>query len=226
MKVSEELVVHKAIKFKPRNPKLLEMEGWYETPRSPLYQMYQDSGSRIKFSSWLAKNGIDVGSKLGKQLMVASVTTKFKVTCRYHDILRCSSMYKNKYFTSCLNPDDKEANSNAPNRLRYLRFLPDVAMLYVPDKAGHIKSRAFFVLQPPNEYSIGRFVIHPWRFYGDDNLSNCFDLFATQHSLCIQSMPWHLDQTWRKPLELSHHPYPHNTVYFDTTFDYSGEQIR
>ena len=168
--------------FQPRVKELRAIEGWYRTPKSPLYEMYEASGCKLAFSKWLMKNGINPGDKTGKAI-ISSLSFSFKVTCQYKDINRCSSMYKKEYFNSCLRPG--ECNEDA--RAKYMRLIPNLAMMYVPDKAGHIASRAFFVLVDGK--------IFPFRFYGDHNLQLAFDTLAEKTGLPISDKPVCLSST-------------------------------
>lgn len=70
-----------------------------------------------------------------------SVTVrKYKFSCRFHDIQRCSTFnLKDEHFYSCYAED--RFNWHQPVlRCRY----PNWAILYTPDKHGNFMGRAFF----------------------------------------------------------------------------------
>lgn len=175
------------LKFMPRIPELQRIAGRYKTTPNVLVELHKASGSKLKFSSWLAKTGINPGSKIGKQICNSANPTEFVVSVKYNDILRCSTMYSKQYFDSCLKP----GGSNSLNRQFYCEYLDHLGILYVPDAAGHIKSRAFFFYikkedlpsvfpyTAPNEVKcdldLNSDYIIPLRFYGDAPLGRCFD---------------------------------------------------
>lgn len=205
----------RTVVFQPRMPELRKLEGWYKTGKTPLYTLWESSGTKLSFSKWLSRNGINTGDKLGKALL-NTAPFDFKVTCAYKDINRCSSMYSKKYFTSCLAPGD----CNEGAREKYNRLMPYLAMLYVPDKAGHIASRAFFALIDG--------VIYPFRFYGDHNLKLAFDTLSEQTGVPIEDKP-----VWKAITRITQRSaefelvdrYNKNReyVYIDTTCSYTGE---
>lgn len=227
--------------FKPRLPQLRKLEGAYQTEPAPLYVMYKNSGSKLKFSSWLGKNGIDAGTRIGKQLMISGPSINFRVTCRYKDILRCSKMHKKMYFDSCL----ADGKFNAGAKYGYCRDVVNLGMLYVPDQAGHVKSRAFFLYIPRDEvnelfddmflttremksewWSSNKDIIIPLRFYGDDNLSSCFDrMVEVNEGLVIVGETWQLTtQRGVSPMMSDRHRFfaVDNWLrpYYDPQFDY------
>lgn len=74
-------------------------------------------------------------------------TYKFKLSCRYRDILRCSEFNgKTTHFTSCFRKGGW--HEDQPRR----RCLdPNWAIVYVPDKHGNFLGRAFVHLEEKNE---------------------------------------------------------------------------
>lgn len=163
-----------SIKFTPRSPQLRAVEGWYTTPPSPLYKLYKDSGSKLAFNRWLRRCGVQENSRTMKSLIVAGPPTTYKVSCQWRDFARCSQMYSKKYFVSCL----AEGGMHHGSQYQYCQHLTNVGILYIPDMAGHIMSRAFFALHEDK--------LFPFRFYGDGNLRGCFDDLATRLSVKIQ----------------------------------------
>lgn len=212
-----------AIAFKPRLPEVRQLAGHYETPHSPLYKLYQQSGDKRKFSKWLTINGIETGSLLGKNIIMGSTPTKFIVTVKYADFKRASMMYKNNYFISCMAPQGREHH----NIQQYLSLWPQLGMLYVPDAAGHVKSRAFFWVgkwKNPDMTEAANVII-PMRFYGDDNLSVCFDTVAKQHNIPIvsddrASSMYGFNSPLAVLINLSRGV---SNTYLDTTYNYRGE---
>lgn len=149
------ITYHNGTTFVPRTDFLRSISGWYETKRSPLGQLYADSGSKLKFSRWLAANGI-TDQKQIKALIETDKIVKFKVSCEYNDILRCSVT---KHYDSCLSPGG--CNSHAPRE--YCSSVPNVAVVFVADASGKFLGRFFIVHVPVGDVNF----IVPARIYGN-----------------------------------------------------------
>lgn len=121
----------------PRTAFLRSIEGWYEAEASPLYRMYKESKFRGNFAKFLRSSGMP--ENIIKDMGTQPEGFEFKISCQYNDIMRCSTMYKHGYFNSCLAP----GGINGYARAAYCRREPTIGILYVPDRAGHIKARAF-----------------------------------------------------------------------------------
>lgn len=82
----------------------------------------------------------------------ASGLPRFKLSCRYRDMIRCSVFNGHKkHFTSCFRPDGEHEEQ------AWLRCnAPTFGIIYVPDKHGNFEGRAF-IYQPydwnTNEYA-------------------------------------------------------------------------
>jgi hypothetical protein len=64
---------------------------------------------------------------------------KFKLSCRFADILRCSEFLdKERHFISCFRKGGGEENQPA-----YRCMNPSWAIIYTPDKHGNFMGRAF-----------------------------------------------------------------------------------
>lgn len=81
---------------------------------------------------------------------------KFKLSCRFKDILRCSEFLdKPKHFTSCFRQGGLH---EAEPRLRCLN--PNWAVVYVPDKHGNFLGRAFIHYEEKyNEFAPGPLLV-------------------------------------------------------------------
>lgn len=161
----------KILNFKPRHPMLQAMDGWYKTPESPMIKMWHDSGSKLKFSRWLSKNGIDPNSELGQKLIKNNKSVSFKFSTRYKDILRCSTMHSKEYFISCLSATGMYCD--APVKYLTKEFGSYLGILYIPDAAGHIASRCFIAWTP--------YGLLPFRFYGDGPMQTCVEHFLLEY---------------------------------------------
>jgi hypothetical protein len=87
---------------------------------------------------------------------------KFKLSCRFRDILRCSTFNgKTEHFQSCFMWG--WTHSDQPRR-RCIR--PNWAIVYVPDKHGNFLGRAFAHLEPDN-YNPGTAVLVIDKIHGN-----------------------------------------------------------
>lgn len=88
-------------------------------------------------------------------------TYKFKLSCRYHDILRCSEFNgKTRHFTSCFEKD--RLHEEQP---LYRCLDPNWAIIYTPDKHGNFLGRCFVHLEVNNETKESELVID--KIYGN-----------------------------------------------------------
>ena len=96
------------------------------------------------------KNGI-TDQKMVKKI-VESSNVRFKLSCRFNDIKRCSIT---DHFDSCFRPSG--IYDNMPET--YLEKFPQIAIVYVPDGAGFMIGRFWII------YQNGKLI--PGRVYGD-----------------------------------------------------------
>ncbi len=148
----------KQIDIRPRHPKLMELEGWYDTniilrdDYATWYQRYLDSGSRQKPTRWLSQHMPEsFVSEFGKKLVI----TRFKLSCRHNDMIRLD---ETPHYKTCMN----KAYSFGRQQLRYLGD-PDIALIYVPDAAGKFVWRALVRLVMLER---GYALVH-YRIYGN-----------------------------------------------------------
>lgn len=88
-------------------------------------------------------------------------TYKFKFSCRYHDILRCSEFLdKPRHFMSCFR---QEGTYSEQPLLRCLN--PNWAIIYTPDKHGNFLGRCFVSWQENRVCGSGYLVIN--KVYGN-----------------------------------------------------------
>jgi hypothetical protein len=159
-----------SLDVRPRHKKLLEIEGWYEAPFQRdlvpadllnAYDLWAAEGGRTKFTRWLLRRGrIDDkrASELGKVLKPIN----FKLSCRHNDLLRLA---ETEHYRSCF------ASWRGAQQLRYLAD-PDIAIVFVPDKAGKFLWRALVrlvICGGPTYYGL---VVY--RRYGDSNEAGIF----------------------------------------------------
>ena len=142
-------------KLSKKHPYLRSIEGWYKAEGVIPYafqgvmRLYRESKSPMKATRWLLRNqyityreAVVLGAHLNKEIV-------FKLSCRFNDLFRCR---QSPHYHSCLAG-------------LYARQLPiniadkDLAVLYVPDKAGHMNYRALVRLVAVNT-GFGLFVYH------------------------------------------------------------------
>lgn len=193
--------MHEKIDVKERHPVLRSLEGWYTTDSSieslppvyaPLVRLFRESKSTMKFTRWLErKNFLDHSgiSELGK--LLASTTISFKISCRHADLLRLAET--NHYF-SCYQ------NWNGSQQLRYLAD-PDMAVIYVPDKAGKYMWRALvrLMLDPSDE---SKYVFAIYRAYGNSNAIAIHD--RLNEILPLYHQTTHLDRRYKRQFDKDH----------------------
>ena len=157
------------IDVRPRNKKLLSLEGWYTAKvgletlpheYNKLVKEYKGRPRSVSFTKWLSKSKKlenEVISETGKLLM--SVT--FKLSCRHKDLLRLS---ETKHYRSCF---------NRWRGVQQLRFLadPDIGVLYVPDASGKYLWRTLVRLMLHNS----KHVLLTYKTYGNANESAIFN---------------------------------------------------
>ena len=163
LKRKNQFHINGKVDIRPRHQALLAIEGWYSTnvdysvlPNEyrVLADEYVKSGSSLKFTRWLIRNGhttIERASKLGSKLKPVT----FKISCRHNDLLRLADTH---HYASCF------ASWRSAQQLRYLAD-PDVAVVYVPDEAGKFKWRAILRLMLVNN----EHVLLLYRDYGNTN---------------------------------------------------------
>lgn len=151
-----------SLDIRDRHSKLLELEGWYETDTTlpneykQYYTNYVASGSRLKFTRWLARQNVDANllSQLGKYL----TTTSFKFSCRHNDLIRLGDT---PHYKSCM------SNIKGGQQLHYLAD-PDVAVVFVPDAAGKFIWRCLVRLTKTAK----GYVLIAYRVYGNGPTSS------------------------------------------------------
>lgn len=101
-------------RFPTRCKELLAIEGWYETPtRLPALTYYNDT-------QW--------------------EPLRFKISCRFNDILRASVFWgHSRHFSSCFAPAEDRTVAEVTARLEN----PYWGILYVPDRFGNFQARAW-----------------------------------------------------------------------------------
>ena len=136
--------------FPTRSKPLLDVEGWYEATSGRLPQRYQHaleayraSSSTLKFTRWLARNHAEFSpadiAEVGK--ILATDKFSFKLSCRHQDLLRIG---ETKHYSVCTTP------GKMYDRVPFCHIAdPDMAVLYVPDKAGNFQWRALVRLMVP-----------------------------------------------------------------------------
>lgn len=150
-----------------RHPKLRSLEGWYNA--SPLlsrrfHQLYNQflelkiqNKTQLKFTKWLNRNS-NLNIADIQEVGINIKKTKFKISCDYNDILR---VIESPHYKTCFN----ENIDKAKQLLKYLSD-PDIAVIYVPDTAGHMKWRAFVRLIKMDS---GKFGLLVYQWYGNAN---------------------------------------------------------
>jgi len=123
------------------------------------YDEWSKSTTGIKFTKYLAHIGInnDIISKLGQTLICG----KFKISCRFKDILRCA---KTTHHNSCYSEDSSYRDMPA-----VLANDPNIAIVYVPDKRGDFILRSFVRLVK-NEIGDYNLVVLGW--YGNGSVDS------------------------------------------------------
>lgn len=110
-----------------RHRELLNLEGWYSIkPTRPHYAEYIQSGSRRKYTRWLSEMGYNASQ-------VITESFDCKLSCRHKDLLR---VLDSKHYTSCL-------NTSFSIQVKLNLADPDLAIVFVPDRGGNFKLRAF-----------------------------------------------------------------------------------
>ncbi len=105
---------------------------------------------------------------------------KFKISCRFADILRCSSFNgKDQHFKSCFAP--RGMHQDQP-RLRCTS--PGWAIAYLPDKHGNFMGRAFVAL-----LLVKKLVCCSSRH-------SCYASCCTEDILTIGSVDFHFAKAW------------------------------
>jgi hypothetical protein len=144
-------------KIEKKHPYLISVEGWYcATPTIPplfrdVMNLYKESKSPMKATRWLLKNKLINEREavfLGEFLKLGIT---FKLSCRHNDLVRCR---KSPHYNSCLRIDGRHSRQVAINVQD-----KDLAVLFVPDKAGHMQYRALVRLVSTGK-GFGLFVYH------------------------------------------------------------------
>ena len=155
-------IVKTVDRLSKKHPFLMNLEGWYTAqPEVPWqykaqYEQYLKSGSKMKATRWLLRNGLITEAEtaiLGEFLKNYAID--FKISCRHNDMERCK---KSPHYISCLNGmhHDQKLINIADTGL---------AIVYVPDKAGHMLYR-FFVRLVIVRGELGLFA---YKGYGNSN---------------------------------------------------------
>jgi hypothetical protein len=105
--------------------------------KPPLYKAYQQSGSKLRYSRWLAK--LDMPEKEIKAAVEAAKDLRYTVSTSYKDILRCSIT---SHYSSCYRPTG--CNSEIPQRIAI--EWPSVGIVYTRDSKGDFSNRFFIQL--------------------------------------------------------------------------------
>jgi hypothetical protein len=166
-----------SIDRRSKAPALLAIEGWYEVASTlsgqtvELYERYLQSGSTLKFTRWLARNGSSPAevSAIGKQLKPVSV----KVSCRHNDLVRLADT---GHYKSCM------AGDMGVQQIHYLAD-PDIAVVFLPDAAGKFMWRSLLRLVMEGD----KFALVHYRIYGNGPTSSIFKALSKKTGLNIYS---------------------------------------
>lgn len=166
-----------SIDIRCRHPALRAIEGWYQylpdIPNREIqchYQEWKESASNLKFTRWLMREKHvpnNVLSDIGKQLTSGS----FKFSCRHNDLMRLADT---PHYISCLRQQ---------YRKQQLYFLadPDIAVCYIPDKAGKYLWRVLFRLVIDEN----RLALVAYRSYGNGQKWSIFRALEAATGLTI-----------------------------------------
>jgi len=190
-------------KFLPRNKVLKSLEGNYVVEQSPLGRLWEQSGSKLKFSRWLTKSGIQ-DPKQVKALAEGAKRVEFKLSCRYTDILRCSDTSS---FGSCL----ADGGCNQRAKWEYLTKTPNIAIAYVRKRNGQMAGRFFVWLQVTDAVTahgepILQISCNPMRPYGDIPYAGMMDVLGKRLAelypnsrLCVSGLGESFPYPWGWP---------------------------
>lgn len=171
--------------IRARHAVLRKLEGWFSVqgiPEDPealdwLVQ-YHASGSPMTFTKWLSRvKKIDNVrlSVLGQQLVALNV----KLSCQHKDFLRLGMT---NHYRSCM----LDLQGHGRQQLQYLAD-PDVAVLFVPDRAGNYQWRSLLrlVYAPFDLAKSNCYALVYYRVYGNGPSSAIFQALAQQHHLPV-----------------------------------------
>lgn len=159
------------IDIRPRHPRLMNMEGWYNIIPAirdvippnlfSVLDEYEKTSKRTKFTKWALRSSLitqEQASEIGNYLE----PFRFKFSCRHNDLLRLSDTI---HYRSCF---DKWRGSQ---QLRYLAD-PDIAIVFIPDKAGKYIWRTLvrLVLNPEAK----GYALFVYRIYGNGPTNSVF----------------------------------------------------
>jgi hypothetical protein len=130
--------------FVRRCPELLKIEGWYDLPEVSVPPLMSEYNFTLKIRD-----------------AYRDPACRVKISCRFHDILRCSEFlqpvnpidnykrfrwadkHRHKiHFISCFAQDKGNAPINTIQPILRCR-VPNCAIVYLPDKHGNFQARAF-----------------------------------------------------------------------------------
>jgi hypothetical protein len=205
--------------IRPRHSALLALEGWYETdiiipPKyEEMYAEYLASGSKLKVTRWALwkkKLSDSEASELGNNM----ATVKFKFSCRHHDLLRLS---ETNHYKSCMN-----GIWNGQQQLQYLSD-PDMAVVYIMDKAGKFSWRALVRLVYEESYyksklgladEMGKgFAIVMYRVYGNGPSEAIFRTLDKRIHVYQAYDLRHGDDALKEGTEIKTSPTTHNNKF-------------
>lgn len=138
--------------FVPRVQALRDLEGWYECEGQPIvsealkpfyitYQAMQKAGKNVpSFFKWLEKFGLmNSIPQVDIKTMVKSMEpSKFKLSCRHRDILRCSD---GQHFDSCYRMEGLKPHLP----MEICQYLPQVGIIFITDVHGNIRARTWII---------------------------------------------------------------------------------
>ena len=130
------------IKFTPRLEIVKAICGVWIFEKHPLEGLWEKENESRKNKKPFAKflSGLELPETFAKELIDSHNASKFVVSCRYNDILRCGI---SRNYTSCLAPD--RGNSHVPRH--YAQSEPGMVVAFTADKSGKFSNRVLLNVQ-------------------------------------------------------------------------------
>lgn len=213
-----------------RNSVLMGMEKWYstETPFDNLYYNYwKESGTSLKFTRWVSRNYPSVSpselSEWGK--ILAASAFSFKLSCRHNDILRAGD---SPHYKSCFRVNGVNASQPA----HYATSDPDIAIVYVPDKAGNFLFRSYVRLVRIPDTTVCR-LIKGNSYPREENVNQLDGTGIKPNSLALWlirgygveqyhiPIAQHLSRVWKMPV-FYRHPTDYSSGLIWKVYSYSN----